>query len=167
MSTQMNPLQTCEWRCAACRAIPQGNWDKWLGPNEWEVIDHHEDIHALGKAAGMGCYLCRIFWWSFFYYQDASAPHDAHEVPRGKCSVRFMRVPTYVVGEHIMIFFRVGDKGERQVSLDAQRGSMMGSSSWYPYGISATTSGGDQDPPSAKSMLPPILLMDVVESQLT
>lgn len=155
MAEQSGPVQTCEWRCGACREIHHGNWDEWLGPGQFDAVDHHESIHALGEAARLGCRLCRVFWWSLFQYSDSSALYDAHEVPEGKCSVRVSMLPTgRAPGEPaspLGIKFKVGS---RVVFIKEKSGSIVGASSWNSDGDSAEILELDDDSPSVRRMVP-------------
>lgn len=155
MAEQTGPVQTCEWRCAACREIHHGNWDEWLGPGQFDAVDHHESISALGEAARLGCRLCRVFWWSLFQYSDPSALYDAHEVPEGKCSVRVSMLPTGRApgepGSPLGIKFKVGS---RVVFIKEKLGSIVGGSSWNPDGEPVETSWLSDDPPSVRRMFP-------------
>lgn len=137
MSQQTSPISTCEWRCFACREIPHVNWDEWLQPGEHDLIDHHEDVHALNEAARLGCRLCRVFWWALFQYSDTKALFDAHDLPAGRCTVRVLMLPTGhdpKEGKNTMSIKYIVGKMARTVFIKEKRAAAVGESSWDPNG---------------------------------
>lgn len=143
MSDQEQPL-SCEYRCLPCREIPHVDWDDWLGPGQYDSIDHHASVQALSASAALGCRLCRVFWWSLFQYSDPYALYDAHDLPEGACSVRFTMLPTGGDGgggNELAVKFFVGRRA-RTVFVKGKRVSCVGEMSWDLEGVDGVVSPG-------------------------
>ncbi|KAH7268788.1 heterokaryon incompatibility protein-domain-containing protein [Fusarium solani] len=140
MTHSSDSIQTVEWRCPKCRAIP---WDC----QQWELnpatallerdsqlhLDHHDSSIALEASAAAGCGLCinlraRVLHWL----------SDRGELPSGQCRLWFHR--------GVDIHFQIGDDYRHEVFEALVRSK---SATWLPE--------WDDMPgpaPSPKSFLP-------------
>lgn len=115
---------TCEYRCRCCREIPFVNWDEWLEPGQYDLIDHHPSVDSLSTSAANGCALCQLFWWCLFQYSDGEALYDAHDLPQGQCYFRATMLGAGTRDEcgdaPIAIKFWVGNDKRRTVIIKTE-----------------------------------------------
>jgi hypothetical protein len=123
MASPSDPVQTVEWRCLKCRAIP---WDceQWVLSPETAVrehdlalqLDHHDSSAALEDSAAAECGLCINLRARVLHRLP-----DLDELPSGRCKLWFFR--------GLDIHFQIGDEHRHEIFGALTRSK---SATWLP-----------------------------------